>query len=334
MIKKTSLKDIAHEAGVSIALVSYVLNGKNTKRINVETAEKIKQIAKALNYQPNQIAKSLKSNKTYTLGLIVADISNFFYSYIAGHIEDEANRFGYNVLFGSAYEDPKRFQKLLDVMLARQVDALILAIPDGAEDSLNTIKDSGVPFVLIDREFPEFGELNSIVLDNYNASASVVRKFASLGCRKVAAIGLESNLFHLQERSRGFTEIAEQILGPSTGKVYNLSEGSLPDKIQPLIKQILEEEQVDGICCFTNKIAMATLPLLLSLKVQVPKEITIICYDEVEAYKLFPYPMSFVRQPLEEMSKEAVRYLLGQDKHKVMGVRKFEAVLIDMQGYS
>lgn len=333
MIKKTSLKDIANEAGVSIALVSYVLNGKNTTRINIETSERIKQIAKKLNYSPNQIAKSLKSSKTYTLGLIVADISNFFYSYIAGHIEEEANQFGYNVLFGSAYEDPKRFKKLLDVMLARQVDALILAIPDGAEDCLAHIQTMGVPFVLIDREFPTIGDFNTIVLNNYTASAMAVRKFKSIGCKKLAAIGLESNLFHLQERSRGFIEIGEQLFGAESVDVYNLSEGDLQEAIKPLLHQIIYENNVDGICFFTNKIAMFALPLLLSYKVNVPEQVAIICYDEVEAYKLFPYSMSFIRQPLEEMSKEAVRYLLGNQNKKGLGILKFEAVLIDMQGY-
>src|SRR5690606_35989341 len=133
MSKKVSMKDIAAELGVSVALVSYVLNGKMTSRINVETADKIRRLATKYNYRPNQIAKSLKSRKTYTIGLIVADISNLFYSSIARFIEEEANQHGYNVLFGSAYEDTKRFSSLLDVFIAKQVDGLILAVPDGGE---------------------------------------------------------------------------------------------------------------------------------------------------------------------------------------------------------
>jgi len=97
MKKKVSLKDIAQKVGVSIALVSYVLNNKKEGRINKDVALKIKDTAKQLNYKTNQIAKSLKTNKTYTIGLVVSDISNPFSSSLARIIEDEANKNNYTV---------------------------------------------------------------------------------------------------------------------------------------------------------------------------------------------------------------------------------------------
>ena len=134
--KKVALKDIAKELGVSTALVSYVLNDKHPGRINQETARRIKDLAIKLNYRPNQIAKSLKKNKTFTIGLIIADISNLFYSGIARVIEDEAKNMKYNVIFGSADENPQKFQELILVFLGRQVDGLILAAPAGSEETL------------------------------------------------------------------------------------------------------------------------------------------------------------------------------------------------------
>src|SRR3990170_7821821 len=100
MFKKTSLKDIATKVGVSTALVSYVLNNKKEGRISKEVAVKIKDAAREMNYRTNQIAKSLKTNKTYTIGLIVADISNPFFSALARIIEDEADKLNYTVIFG------------------------------------------------------------------------------------------------------------------------------------------------------------------------------------------------------------------------------------------
>lgn len=333
MLKRVSLKDIADEAGVSIALVSYVLNGKNTKRINVDTAEKIKQIAKALNYQPNQIAKSLKNSKTHTIGLVVADISNFFYSYIAGFIEDEVNKYGYNVLFGSAYEDPKKFKNLLEIMVSRQVDGLILAIPDRAEDSVEYIQKLTIPVVIIDRQFPSFENLNTICLDNYRSSGMVVDKFHELGCKRIASIGLQNNLFHLHERSRGFVEEAQKYPQIEEVFTFNLSESSLNEDIGGVLHKAIYEDKIDAICCFTNKIAMATLPLLLSYDIKIPDNLAIICYDEVDAYKLFPHPMYYVRQPLKDMSVEAVRYLLSGKNQESLGTKKFQGDLIELKGY-
>src|SRR5579859_6859143 len=107
MEKKVSIKDIARHVGVSTALISYVLNNKN-ERVSPEMAEKIRKAAAELNYRPNLIAKSLKSGRTNTLGLIVADISNPFFSNIARIIEDEAKKFGYTVIFGSSDESVEK----------------------------------------------------------------------------------------------------------------------------------------------------------------------------------------------------------------------------------
>jgi len=328
MRKKASLKDIAHKANVSIALVSYVLNGKNMERINSETAIRIKEIAEDFNYRPNQIAKSLKSNKTYTIGLIVADISNFFYSYIAGFIESEANVLGYSVLYGSAYEDPIRFRKLLQIMIDRQVDGLILAIPEGADNCFDDILRSGIPYVLIDREFPEYPYLKTVCLDNFHASSLVAEKFNSLNCKSVAGITLDSNLHHLEERKRGFIESSKSIFNKKNVQIYTVSEDDISLSTVKVVEKILANKSIDGLCCFTNKIAMAVLPQLLN-KVKVPQDLKIICFDEVEAFKLFPYPISVVKQPLSDMSKKAVSLLFDQDNVGDL-THYFKAEIIDI----
>jgi len=327
------MKDIAREAGVSISLVSYVLNDKNTGRINADTAKRIKDIAKKLNYQTNQIARSLQNKKTYTIGLIVADISNFFYSYIAGFIEDEVNKYGYNVLFGSAYENPKRFMDLLKVMVSRQVDGLILAIPDGAEECISYVQSLSIPFVIIDREFPQFKGLNTVCLDNYRSSEMVVERFYELGCRRMAAIGLDNNLFHLSERNRGFSEAAAKLVGADNVTTVKVAENVLEEQVENQLRAIVYGNKVDSICFMTNKIAMAALPILLSWGIKIPQNLSVICYDEAEAYKLFPYPISYVKQPLKDMSIEAVRFLMETSQSKVLGVQRFPAELISLKGY-
>ena len=106
MQRRVSMKDIADKVGVSIALVSYVLNGQEKeKRVGAEVVKKIREAAKELNYQPNQIARSLRTKTTKTIGLVVADIANPFFGQLARIIENEANNFGYTVIFGSSDED-------------------------------------------------------------------------------------------------------------------------------------------------------------------------------------------------------------------------------------
>ena len=154
MKKKVSQKDIAQKVGVSTALVSYVLNNLKEGRISKVVAQKIRETAKELNYRTNQIAKSLKINKTFTIGLIVADISNPFFSSLARIIEDEADKKNYTVIFGSSDENAQKSWKLINALVDRQVDGFIIAPAENTESNLTYLKDHDIPFVLIDRYFP------------------------------------------------------------------------------------------------------------------------------------------------------------------------------------
>ena len=116
MKKKVSLKDIAERVGVSTATVSYVLSKGKDSGVSEEVSKRVKQAAKELNYQPNQIAKSLKMGKTFTIGLVVADISNPFFAHIARIVEDEAAAKNYTVIFGSSDEKPKKMWRLLQYL--------------------------------------------------------------------------------------------------------------------------------------------------------------------------------------------------------------------------
>src|SRR5690606_11324084 len=134
MKKRVSIKNIAEAAGVSTALVSYVLNNKEKEaRVGKEIAIKIREIAKELGYQPNQRAKSLKSGLSYIIGLIVADISNPYFANIARTVEDEAKKNNYTVIFGSSDENAEKSRDLIDVLINRQVDGFIIAPTDDFE---------------------------------------------------------------------------------------------------------------------------------------------------------------------------------------------------------
>jgi len=312
MTKRVSLKDIANELGVSTTLVSYVLNGKMTSRINPDTATRILELAKKLNYKPNQIAKSLKSNKTFTIGLIVADISNLFYSSIARYIEGEANNYGYNVLFGSAYEDIDRFKAIVDVFIAKQVDGLILALPAGGEKYLVDIKATGIPFVLLDREPAAEHSAAVVRIDNFKASQDVVHHLLINKYDRIGAVALKSDLLHLKARMDGFKDAIAKELGAEHGFVYEIPEAELEEKIESLVLKAIHIDKVNALYFFTNRIAMAGLSVLARYDIDIPQDLAIVCFDEADAYRIFKKELSYVKQPLQEMSQRAVQLVLGK----------------------
>lgn len=310
MRKKTSLKDIANDMGVSTAVVSYVLNDKYEGRISETKAQQIKDMAKKMNYFPNQIAKSLKSDKTNTIGLIIADISNLFYSNIARYIEDESKKNNYNVIFGSADENSDKFKDLLSVMISRQVDGVILAAPHGTEKVLDYLNEQRIPFVLIDRYFPKVPNANSVIINNYQASYAVVEHIVNNGFKNPAMVTLSTQLHHMQERTSGFKESVTELLGIKDPIVVEIEEKMLTKEIESKMLALLKNG-IDMVYFSTNKIAMEGLAVLSKHDIKVPVKMGIVCFDEADAYKIFHTSITYVKQPLVQIGNESVKVLIS-----------------------
>src|ERR1043165_2577290 len=153
-MKKVSIKDIAREAGVSLTTVSIVLNGQGKERkISEKMIEQITRVADELNYRPNQFAKGLRTGKTYTLGLIVDDISNYFFGHLAKFVEEEADRFGYTVMFCNSENNEGKARNVLGTLLDKQMDGYIIAPTAGMISEIDRLVRSKKPVVLIDRYF-------------------------------------------------------------------------------------------------------------------------------------------------------------------------------------
>jgi len=310
MVRKTSMKDIAQDVGVSIALVSYVLNNQKENRIGKEVAEKIREAAKRLNYQPNQLAKSLKTNKSFTIGLIVADIANPFSASLARIVEDEADKHNYTVLFGSSDENPQRLQKLIDTLLNRQVDGLIIAAPEGSEAQLVALKQR-VPFVLIDRYFPEL-KTSYVALNNYTSIYSGVQHLIDSGYQRIGMVSFNTNLFHLNERKRGYKSALKANSIPFVKSwLKELDQTTFRTDMAKAVRDLVKGPRaVDAILFASNILALHGLKHLNALSVTVPEQVAVLSFDEAEAYDLFYTPITCIRQPLAEMGQLATRLLL------------------------
>ena len=317
MKKNVSLKDIAEKVGVSTALVSYVLNNKLKDRINKDVAATIRQAAEDLNYRPNQIARSLKTQKTFTIGLIVADIANPFSSQIARIIEDEAKNYGYSVIFGSSDESAQKTSNLIKLFLDRQVDGLILALPEHTEEQVQYLKKIHVPFVLIDRYFPAI-PTNTVSINNHNAAQTAIQHLLDNGHKRIGIVGYQTSLFHLNERIRG----AVDLLGDNA-LIGNVRIGSIHQDVAASIDGFLgDPDPVDAIFFTSNLLAISGLKYINSLGIKIPDQLAIVAFDETDAFDLFYVPISYVSQPMAELGRESVRLLLDiiEDSESIKSV--------------
>ncbi len=317
MQKKVSLKDVANYLGVSTALVSYVVNNKEKEaRVSEEMAKKIRKAIATLNYQPNQIAKSLKRGKTYTIGLIVADISNPFFSSIARIIEDEAEKRGYVVIFGSSDENAEKSQKLMNVLMNRQVDAFIIAPAENTLSQIKELKKRNIPFVLVDRYFTGF-EADSVHTDNFQAAFDGVTHLISQGHKRIAMIAYDIKLPHMLERVKGYRE-ALRSSGIRLKKQWLqlASHANIQNDVSEAMERLLQpEEQIDAFIFATNTLAAEGLKKIIEHKGKLPEQVALISFDQSDAFDFFYSPISYVNQPIEEIDKQAVDLLIDRINH-------------------
>lgn len=307
---KISLKDIAREVGVSVALVSYVLNNRFENRINKEVAGKIRATAQKLHYQPNQIAKSLKTRKTFTIGLIVADISNPFSSSLARIIEDEGARYGYTVIFGSSDEDLVKFENLTHAFINRQVDGLILLPPSGSEPLLQRLKEMHIPFVIADRYFPKL-EANCVNVDNHKAAYDAVSLFIEHDRKAIGFINYKTTLAHLNDRTRGYRQALKDagITGHKNWiRQVDISNNRL--EIEKAVAALLTPPAVNAILFASNRIAVHALKYIQEQEIEIPQSLELIGFDENEVFDFIRPQLSFIRQPLQQLGQTATELLM------------------------
>ena len=189
-MKKVFLKDIAKDLNVSKTAVSLVLNNKGDEnKISQDTQRKIIDYAKTHNYVPNQLARGLSRGKSETIGLIIPNISDTFYAKVASFIEKKAKEHGYTVIFSSSNEDPKMEAELIQSMLNRQVEGLIIASTQQNQKEIRSLKNGNFPFVLFDRHYPE-SETDYVVVDNFGGSRIATEHLLNLGRRKIGFVTL------------------------------------------------------------------------------------------------------------------------------------------------
>ncbi|MFV0604579.1 MAG: LacI family DNA-binding transcriptional regulator [Niabella sp.] len=331
MVRKILLKDIAEKVGVSTALVSYVLNGKEKEaRVGHEIAEKIRKVTKELNYQPNLIARGLKFGKTKTLGLIVADISNPFFSMLARIVENEANNSGYTVIFGSSDEQLDKSQALIDTMLNRQVDGLIVTPVEASQQQIDAIQKRGIPLVLIDRGFNEFNT-NTVVINNREATYDAVRLLINNGYRRIGMVAYEADLTHMKDRIKGYKDaLKDNKIKFSSKWLKTVSFKNTQADVEKAVTDLLKTngKLVDALLFATNSISVSALKVLSRYKIKVPEEVEVLCFDESDVYDFFYSPITYIKQDLEAMGKNAVQILLSDIEN---GIKKTSNKIIPVR---
>jgi LacI family transcriptional regulator len=309
---KVNLKDIANYLGVSTATVSYVLNGQaKAKRVSSATEEKVRNAINNLEYTTNQIAKSLKTRKTNTIGIIVADINYRFTTHVVRAIEMECQLHGYTVIFGSSYEDPEKFSKVLNVLINKQVDGMILIPVDNSRDYINQLKSLEIPFVIADRVL-DGADLSIVSVDNRDLAYQCTSHLVETGHKKVAFMSYITELTHLLDRKNGYlAALKDAGLPLSDDLIIEIDEKNFVKELHSGIDKLFDDSHTcDGIFFTTDTITVEALRYLIQKGIKVPDRAGVVSFDESDAFHLFHVPITHGKQPLNQIGQVAVNMLL------------------------
>lgn len=312
---KVSLKQISESLDVSVTLVSMVLNNKGDDNgINKETQKRVWAKANELNYKPNPLLRTLRVGKTFTLGLVVSDISNPFYSKIARFMEVEAAKRGYTLLICSTDESPEKEQKLIKMLVDRCVDGIVVSTSQSSPEQFLSLQERKIPHVFIDRYFDGV-DTSSVVVDNCLGAYQAVEHLVQQGCRKIAAFAV-TPIYVSSTRLRidGFINAMRDL---TEYDPYELLVEVDYQEMQRYVQNRIEElcsssEPIDAIFAVNNQVAMACISSIAELGLAIPKDIAIISFDDIEAFRLLTPKISSVSQPLEEIGRMTIDLLVDE----------------------
>lgn len=304
----TSIKDVAREAGVSIATVSRVLNDIDV--VNEETKKKVLDAIKKLGYRPNIVARSLKTQRTKTVGILIPDISNQFYPEVVRGAEDVANIYDYNVMLCNSDFDAEKEKEYLRVLKEKMVDGVLYMSSSLQDEILNLINELDLKTVLIETKDKE-GKLPSVTIDNVEATYEATRYLLDKGLKNVAYIGIKKEELNAwAERYNGYEKalkessisVDSELTFFDTLKVKTGYEG---------VESILSSgKKLEGIVCGSDEVAMGAINALRDKGIRVPEDVKVIGFNNIYTTSIFYPKITTIAQPMYDMGSVAMRMLI------------------------
>lgn len=298
--KKVTIKDVAKQSGVSIATVSQILNN-NQEKFSPKTVAKVMEAKESLNYEPDYFARRMIMKKSKTIGVLLPDITNPFFSMLLSGIEKRLYQEKYVMLLCNADLDATREMEYLEELSRRGVDGFIIATSVISNQMINeTLRKKALPFIVLDQKKAE-GFSDAVLTEDYFGGQLAAEHLANLGHQKVAILVPEKASMNIQTRLAGFQSIFPEarIIYSELSKVAG----------QDAARRVLEED-LTGIFTTSDEIAIGLYLGLKEAGKKIPSDYSIVGYDNTEMSEFVTPPLTTVAQPIFELGQQAAELLL------------------------
>ncbi len=300
-----TIKRVAEAAGVSTATVSRVL--ANGPHVRPEVRARVLAAVEALDYRPNLVARSLRSQRSSTIGLIVSDIRNPFFTAISRAVEDAAYEAGYTVLLCNTDENPEKEAIYLQLMRDANVAGVIFSPTRQTSVMLTTMKFN-FPIVIIDRSVPD-APMDSVLLDNFEAAYQLTRHLIDQGYRRIAGIfGVMSTTG--RERRRGFEEALRESDIPLIPELVCFVPARPEDGKEATMRLLAQTPRPEALLASNALLAEGALAAIRQSGLAIPDDIALASFDETPWTALVEPPLTLIAQPTHDIGATATDLLL------------------------
>ena len=306
-----TIKDIARQLSVSISTVSRAL--RDMPEIHPETRSAVLRLAEELDYQPNQLAKNLAKSRTRTIGVIVPNLSYYYFSAMLNSIEEAALQAGYSVLVCQTNESYLREKTNIQNLLRSQVEGFIISLSRDTDtyEHVERLTRKNIPLVFFDR-YAESINVSKVIVDNHAASFKATEHLIENGCRRIGMLAGPTQLTISNERVAGYRAALDKY-GLSLGEQYICHcDYTQENTIMQTLMLMSMPQPPDGVVVISDRMAYSAVFAMKQKGIRIPEDVAIVSFNNEPVSALFSPSLTSISQPIQEMGTETVRLLLRE----------------------
>jgi len=276
---RVTIRDVAALASVSHQTVSRVINGRD--RVTPETRERVQAAIRKLEYRPSRLAQSLVTQKTHTIGLVVADITNPFFFEVARGVQDTALARGYNVFVCNTDDNPQGEQDVLTLLASQEVDGVILSTASSTDEELLAFAENYKPLVIINREITH-PKMSLVNVDICKGAKLAIEHLIGRGHTRIAMLSHEGHLPDTVRRVAGYRETLKEHGITPVDEWLVLASPNLEGGYQASQRLLREYPEITAIFTYNDLMALGALRSCYDMRLRVPQDCAIMGFDDIK----------------------------------------------------
>lgn len=314
-----TLKDVAEEASVSVATVSYVVN--DTRYVSPELTERVENAMKKLGYHQNQLARGLKTEKTKTLGVVVSDITTPFFSTLVRGVEDATIQNDHNLIIGNSDETLKKEDLYIDLLIGKKVDGLIISPTKKEKKNIQKVSNMDVPLVFVDREIEDI-QAPKILSENKKGAYKATKHLLELGHHRIGIVLGLKGVGTTAERLEGYKKALNEKSIPINEELIVRGYSSIEGGEEAAVKLLSLDKPPTAIFSTNNKINLGTQKAIKKLGFACPQDVSLVGFDDSDWASIFEPTLTTVAQDPYQIGSEASELLFESIEAKEQGEKR------------